>query len=475
MEQELDQDAMTKFIKERSLHPREEDFREYIRSLLSTFMTEKYLKIYMSDEILPMKAVPANIDLPKKPSFEYGPFSIIRQAFTDELISTLNLTHLEFYGDGRLGTSVQIFIMTNFPNLRNAEVLNNMKRFYTNNDQLAKYADQLDMPRWLIRDKAAGVATKEKANIFESFIGALVLIGEFYIGFMVGETIARIFIEKFYSLVEWSTDPDDYVTPSTLFNDWETSLSSFNKPIFKKNHAELEDRTHVYTISVKGPLILEMTKGLTNKVTGKGSAVGDKAAAKEEASTQVMNQLGLTRDVLESIRSSKRFTPEWKREEVRLQDNFPKKKFRVPSGKRRGGASGKYFIFITEQKNPAIGTAQLSFYEAVARGIGDTELEAFKNAIDNLIHGETFVPVQGTDLFLTNPDITPAFVVKKFTPTKTTPTVSRGPKPTKFGAPPPRRTQSTKNPSQSKQKSKPIKPIKGVIKGTGKTTPSEFF
>lgn len=409
---------LEEFIKNRSLHPMEDEFRDYIQNLLATFMPENYLQIFMSDKPLPVVA-DISSEFRKSASHLYGPFSIIRHAFTDEKISEINLTTLEFYGDKRLGMVVQIFLMVNFPNIRSSEQLTNMLKYYVSNTTLANFADQLGMPAWLVRDQYAGVLLKERANVFESFIGALLLIGEIYIGFMVGETITRVFLDKFLSLQLWTLDASFYVTPSTLLNDWLLALPQKDKPKESKQHQQLSDGTHSYTYKLEGEIIRKMCG--RSKVIGRGNHA-QKTDAKEIAIAEISQEIGLTRNTIDEVRSIKRSNPNWKAQEARIYAKFPKLKdsmptFRFPNAKRRGGGGkiGKFFFYIEEWITENIGKNKTGFYEAVARGIGDTELDAFKNAVDNLLNGNRLTPVYGTDLYLADPDSSPLLIVDSAT------------------------------------------------------------
>jgi len=411
----VDANALSDFIqekvRERNMHPNEEDFRIYIQSLLATFMPEEYTEIYMSDEPQPVMA-DIQPQYKRNASHKYGPFSMIRRAFIDEKISELNLTTLEFYGDKRLGMVVQLFIMTNFPNIRSAEQLTNMLKYYTNNSVLAKFADQLDMPAWLHRDSAAGVLLKEKANIFEAFIGAILLIGEIFIGWEVGESLTRIFLEKFLSLQEWTLNGDFYVTPSTLLNDWLLAIPQYKKPTEKKKSQQLADGSHTYSYSLEGEVIEKMSGH--KKVYGTGTA-SQKADAKEIAIAEISEKIHLTRQVIEDLREEKRSGPDWKALENRIYERYPNAKkdnlFRFPNAKRRGGAGkfGKFFFYIEKKTDDKIG----GYYEAYTRGIGNTELEAFKAAVDALLAGEVFSPVYGTDFYLNDPDSEISFLTPK--------------------------------------------------------------
>lgn len=425
MEETVDKEALAKHLREKNKHPREREFRVYIKNLLSTFMPQKYLDIYMSDEVLPLKVTKPELNVPPQASDLYGPFTIIRQAFTSEFVSTVNLTTLEFYGDGALKAGLQSFMMINFPNWRAAGTLNDVYSYYSDKYRLAAYSEQLDMPRWLIRDSVARVTFKEKSDIFESFIGALKMIGELYIGYMVGDAISRGFVEKFYATQEWFTDPREYDNTPKLLNDWFLAVPAKDRPTLKpgrdKRGQQLADGTHTYSMTMKGRIIRDLTNGRTDEVTGSGADTY-KAIAERQAKEVLINELGITRETIEEIRAVKRDSPAWREQKERLESKFPKRKFHYPAAKARGG--GRY-IMIQELREPAIGTKRLPFYETVSSGFGFDEIEAFKEAVDNLIVGKVFTPVSGQNVFLEDPDVTPAFLrdtsTKKPTPTRGAP------------------------------------------------------
>lgn len=411
-----------------NLQPREK-FREFMRGLLSTFMPEKYLRIYLSTSMKPIVEQPRVVGkTPTERIAVGGPFEILEIAFTHSFVSNRNLEVLETLGDAILESSVTLFILMNWPNMREAGRIANMKKFYVNNEQLSKYADQLTFPRYLKRDALAGLKLKDKADTFESFIGALTLIGEYYIGDHMGEAIARTFLAKFYALQEWYPDnPTYYDTASNLYNDWRNALPDDRKPSYNVTYKQSADGVWRVVVTISGKEVLDMT-GSKPTLRGTGEAQF-KAAAKERALAQIHEQLGLERATIERVRRSKRVeNPEMQRQMQILQNTFPDRKLTITRREARGGKS---FVFIEEEIQTTSGSMTITFTETRARGMGDNEAEAIRDAVSRITSGNIYTPIQASNLNLENPDIAPSFQKEK--PKSTTPQF-RPPKEPRKGA-----------------------------------------
>lgn len=417
----------------------ERNFEEYMRKLLSTFMPEKYLQIYMSREVhkvlresreqygsfLP-EAKPAGVS--STGEMVLSPFDLIRRAFMHRNVSTISLENLETLGDVVLNEAAVMIIVTNWPNLLNqAGQVADMKRYYTNNTNVAEYAKDLGFIRWIARTKDQGLNSKERADVFESFIGALVLVGEFYIGDQMGLVLARRFLNKFLATRNWyPEDPDFYMAPSNLWNDYKTSLPGpdsekpFLKP--KKDPYETRDEEGLWHLSftVQDPKGVE--NGLVKKATGRSyvkfSAVSrNKEDAKTELYQKLVKTMKLNRSDITYQRKLKRDQDSKLKDLMNELNEFAvseakrtgrkQREFEVPAKQQRGG---KTFIFIREIKHEIVGDAnfpnrELTYGRTIASGVGTSEEEALKDAIHNLKTGKTFLAAPGTDeSHIWNPD-----------------------------------------------------------------------
>ena len=174
--------------------------KHYMRDLLPIFIPEKHLNVYM----------------------ENG-FELIEMAFTKETVSSRNLEVLEAVGDAFLGSFVLIFIQRNWPELNSRQQANNMQTVLVDRITLLKIVNELGFLKYARTDKEAGLTRKERSDFFESFLGALVMIGDVYIRKGIGQTICFNFLEKVYTLsvVKWKPeDPDYYMKNFTILNDW---------------------------------------------------------------------------------------------------------------------------------------------------------------------------------------------------------------------------------------------------------------
>ena len=373
-----------------------EDFRDFIRRLLSTFMPERYLKIYMSEELQPRERR-SQFNKPNsstEPLKARGPFDIIQRAFTHKSHSELNLETLEGYGDAVAETATISFIMKNWPNLRNAKILADMKQYYVKNSTFAVYSEQLDFVRWLRIDKSVPIAMKDKSDIFEAFIGSIAMIGEFYIGEYVGFMLASEFLYKFYSLQEWHIDdPEWYQIESNMYNDWKEVLPKSQRPIINVSYSQMNtDGFHVYSIAVSGSKINELTGSFTAEVSAEDPFKED---AREKAYSKLNKLLNINRKAIIEARSERRMVdPDMLNIIQRFETRHSGKKFNFTRTEKRGDL---FYIFIRELKSVKAGKHTITFYENVARGFGESEIAALNDAVSRYNKGEVFVPISGTD------------------------------------------------------------------------------
>jgi dsRNA-specific ribonuclease len=418
----------------------ENNFKEYIRKLLSTFMSDKHMAIYMSEEVKRVVKRPTETYGPTEPDDRpagvseqgdamLGPFHIIRRAFMHKYVSTISLENLETLGDVVLNEAAVMIITTNWPNLlHEAGRVADMKSYYTNNTNIAQYAHDLGFIRWIVRTKDQGLGSKERADVFESFVGAIVMIGEFFIGEQVGLMLARIFLNKFFATRKWyPEDPYFYSAPQNLWNDFKTSLPTeakdkpFITPKTKEPYATRNDKGFwIMSITVQDPEHMK-EKGEIQKRLGvpfKKYTVSsrNKDDGKTELYQNLMKDLKLDRSDINKQRESKRAqNPSLSASMQRLKkwsetqkSTYQKHRiFEVPAPQKRGG---KTFVFIREIKKEVVGSRnfasrELIYGKTVASGIGDSEEEALETAIKALEMKREFLSIPGTDeSHIWNPD-----------------------------------------------------------------------
>lgn len=410
-----------------------DDFREYMRSLLSTFLPEKYLSIYMSEKVMPLQPRPkeymklSNLEIEPLGIGEdrqagLGPFYVIRRAFTHEFVSSINLETLETLGDVVLNEAVVMIITTAWPNLlKEAGQVTDMKKFYTNNTSAAKYAEKLGFLRWIVRAKDQGLNSKERADVFESFVGALVMIGEFYIGEQMGLAIGRLFLNKFLAQEEWYPEnPKYYETPANLWNDFSTALpgpDALKPRIIKKSmRQDLEEEGGTglwyFALTIGDPRGQGEGGGEVKKRTGRDVIkFRAKARSKDAAKTEVYDQLAramkLDRGEINRLREQKRAKDPALQPLLRKLEEYGKKVdkvYQVPAKQPRGGQT---FVFIEEVSKEIVKGRELTITQTVASGMAANEEAALNQAITNLISGNTFRPVAGTNFTIINPDTQP--------------------------------------------------------------------
>jgi dsRNA-specific ribonuclease len=407
---------------------REKDFKEYMRKLLSTFMPQEYLEIYMAENVMPLKPRPKEYqglpDLEIEPlgiredrSIGRGPFFVIRRAFMHQFLSNINLETLETLGDVVLNEAVVMIITTAWPNLlKEAGQVADMKKFYVNNTNAAKYAEKLGFLDWIVRLEKQGLNSKERADVFESFVGAIVMIGEFYIGEQMGLALARIFLNKFLSTEEWHPDdPKYYETPANLWNDFRTALPPDRpKPILKKSltqDSEADGGTGMwlFTVTLRDPegakngLVKERTQDHVSRIKFSASE-RNKDDAKTKVYKKLAEALQLTREDINKWREQKRS------QDKTLQDSLKEleeegerqgREFRVPAKEPRGGQT---FVFVEEITEEKVNGKMLTIKSTIASGMGPDEKTALKIAVDNVIRGNEFETVAGTNFKIVNPD-----------------------------------------------------------------------
>lgn len=377
------------------------EFEDFLRRLLSTFLPPNYLNIYMAKELRPRD--PSRLPGNHEGILVKGPFYLFVKAFTHSYVSEINLETIETLGDSIFNFSVVSFIFRNWPNLRAEKVVDNMKQFYTNNErQGVSYARQLHFPRWFRTDPILHASPDDLSDNFEAFIGALYMIGEFYIGDGIGQFIATEFSYKLLSLQEWHPDSlEFYSISSTLFNDWLQAVEPGRKPVMQTTEKQNENNgMWIHNIVLTGEIITEMTNGTAILVA---EGIGNNlATAKEMASEMLVNSLKLNYKLISEMRERK-----WLKNAViaqqldRLHAAYPQAD--VSRVERR---ENNMFSFISLPVTENIGNGKtITFLETRARGMSiatpdkpASEADAITDAVNKLLNGaqyQVLVPVSG--------------------------------------------------------------------------------
>lgn len=408
---------MTGFL---ASHEKYKEFREFINHLLSTFMDDDTREIFMSEKalqvhprLLHQKGFPKveshPLGLNDKFEVAEGPFAIIRRAFTHAYVSDLNMESLETLGDGVLNEAVVMIIVGNWPNLLlQPSQVANMKKYHTNNVNIANYAQKLGFVRWIVRHPNQGLDSKERADIFESFIGAIVLIGEFYIGSQMGLAYARLFLDKFFATETWYPENSEfYEVPETLYNDWTTSLPAGAAPKSNSKIRREDDGTWRYTRTISDS-DKSKVKAITDKTGISAISFSAVARKKDEAEHSVMQkiaiELKLSRTDINIERDKKRASmPEISNviNEILKIGRQTNKNIYVAAAKKAGR---RVFVFVKERAKAKIGGRELQYERFVVNGEGETEVEALKDALGKMRRGQLYKTVAGFEYEIWNPD-----------------------------------------------------------------------
>ena len=306
-----------------------------------------------------------------------------------------------------------MIIVTNWPNLlANAGHVANMKRYHSSNAMISTYAEKLGFFRWIVRIPGQGLNSKERGDIFESFIGALVLIGEFYIGDQMGLAIARLFLNQFFKTVEWHPeDTEFYEAPKSLWNDWKMSLPQGQrvvKDVLKPR--QIDDIWHLrLTIedSAKegGPIFQKTGKNMFQFYARNRS----EQDAQTDVYLQLREKLNLKRsDISKQRRMKQESNPDIEKYVKQLEDIAGDRKLRITGKTQRGN---RIFVSIEETVTAYVGERQLVYDMTIATawekntGNGrNAEIEATKKVVQKFINGDVYKPIPGADLDFSNPD-----------------------------------------------------------------------
>jgi dsRNA-specific ribonuclease len=379
------------------------EFEDFIHRLLSTFLPPNYLNIYMAKELRPRD--PSRLPGNHEGILVKGPFYLFVKAFTHKYISEINLETIETLGDSIFNFAVVSFIFRNWPNLRAEKIVDNMKQFYTNNErQGVSYARQLHFPRWFRTDPILNASPNDLSDNFEAFVGALYMIGEFYIGDGIGQFVATEFSYKLLSLQEWHPEsPEYYSISSTLFNDWLQAVDPKRSPVVQTTEKQNESNgMWIHNVVLTGEIITEMTNGTAILVA---EGIGNnQATAKEMAYEMLVNSLKLNYKLISQMRENK-----WLKNPIiahqleRLHSTPGYTNADVLRVERR---ENNMFSFIAVPVTENVGNGKtVTFLETRARGMSmatptkpASEAEAITNAVEKLLNGaqyQVLVPVSG--------------------------------------------------------------------------------
>lgn len=411
---------MTGFL---ASHEKYDDFREFISRLLETFMDDTTRDIYMSEKVtqikprqLVFKKFPATEEKPlgvdDEQNIAEGPFAIIKRAFTHKYLTSVNMESLETLGDGILNETVTFIIVSNWPNilLQPAQVAN-MKKYHTNNVNIAKYAAKLGLIKWVVRHPNQGLDTKERADIFEALIGAIALIGEFYIGPQMGLAYARLFLTQFFATVEWYPEnPGFYEAPETMYNDWTTALPGHARPKMKAK-AKRDPDTGIwhYWCSVEDNPDSNV-KAVTAKVGVPKITFSAQSREKDDAKhavrTMIAKELKLSREDINIERDKKRAAMADIQKLVKeIVAKAQSMQFDVyVSGAKRAGQ--RTYVFVNEKVSSRMNDRVLKYERILVSGEGGSEKEALEDALNKLVRGRLRQTIAGFAYEIWNPDVT---------------------------------------------------------------------
>lgn len=388
------------FIEKRRDH---ENFRAFMKDLLSTFMPEKYIQIYMSEKLQVANPSKLNVKGQTPSLIDRGPFEILERAFTHKYVTTFNSESLETLGDAILKSAMYLFVFKNWPTILEPALLTRMGQTYLVNYQFANYSDQLGFTQYINHDINSGLNVKERADAFESFVGAITMIGEFFIGDGIGNYIATEFCMKFYALQQWEPyDEEFYIIPSSLYNDWRQALPAGKKPLLSTKEWQNEDGSWTKSLYIGGEVLVPFVQDNKLAVVGYGTTIKE---ASENAYNLVVQKLSISRKAIDDIRRTKQSeTPEIDVQVTRLERMNSKAVI-----SRIEGRAGRRYAFVQEPEQRKAGTRTVTIWVNKTRGIGMTDTEAVKDAVDAYEEKNFLIPMIVEPIY--NPDTDPPIAV----------------------------------------------------------------
>jgi hypothetical protein len=331
-----------------------------------------------------------------------GPFSIIKRAFTHSFLNDMNLETLETLGDAVLNAAVTFIIVHNWPNLLvEVKQVANIKKYHTNNTNLAQYAAKLGLIRWIVRH----------ADVFEALVGAIALIGELYIGKEMGFIYAKEFLVHFFSTEKWYPyDSEFYEVGETLYNDWVTALPKNAQPkLIKRAKRDKDTGMWHFTVSTEDGETSSV-KSITAKMGVPRISFSAVSRKKDDAEHSVMMALAgalkLTRKDINVERDKKHASNAEifpiVQQIIEIGAKYGKKVF--VTGSKRAGK--RHYVFVKEEVKAKMSKTTLTYNRFVVNGEGNNEKEALEDARGKMARGEFYKTVVGVEYEIWNPDAT---------------------------------------------------------------------
>lgn len=286
-----------------------ETFQEFIRRILSGSLDPRLVEMLVADKIQVQADPPLTAN---------GPLNIyFRRAFTHETFQmgrlsveeNLNYEVLEKIGDRVLKAVFQLWLYDIMgKEINEPDPYAKMEIFYLDTFHLAELTEKLGFDRWIrvatgsiaegTLDSNNTVTEKMKEDVFEGFIGALVLASDKFITPDIGFGLAKRWIYQVYNTyVRDQIDPTDtlkyigYVTRVNeiwQFNDW--GNQTYRTPGTFPGARELGLRG-IKTIDLIGPKKSTVPEEFRGRVVGSGEGA-TLALAKEAAAKEALKNLG---------------------------------------------------------------------------------------------------------------------------------------------------------------------------------------
>lgn len=222
-------------------------------------------------------------------------------AFTDtSALTSDNFETLEWYGDSACDYAFVDYIIKKFGKRINQERGTNMKKYYMSKYYQADIAVKYGMDKLVIKSSKIKELTADlTGDIFESFFGAMVLIGDTYIGPTVGFAFLRKAFEKIFDEENIDVEDDDKYNAATL-----TLKSIFDKYGWGTDAKYTCDTSNSQT----GNMICKVHDP---RIVGGflGEGVGDMKIAKELAARQALKKLaenGITLETANIVQEERR-------------------------------------------------------------------------------------------------------------------------------------------------------------------------
>lgn len=402
-EEELGEFLPTKFLSKKSGDYKKQ-FKDYLRRILQFFVKEDDIDKLLSEKSSIVKSGQYGFKVNV-----LGPFYIFHRAFRSKYSSSLNLEHLESLGDDVLNTYVNMYLSGRFPYIEEVGLKDDMKKYYTNNENIAKYARALGFEDWFYKlNDGVPKGTKVVADVFEAFVGAIAYAGENFVGQHWGFIYAQRFIYMLYGstkivkINEAVKDVSVFNVRSRLFNDFVGGLSETQKKelVLKKSKNIVNGETTISLSLESSQLSKFFPDKLSDKIVVVRATGSDPypKAANEKAFTQLVEKIGLTKKLIDNNRREKfesnpAFLPYI--EQLTNYNNENKTNYQF-SRIDRNVERGVFAVTIYGTKQYKVGDIKIKYKETVAigsapilsdkdsKGKDNPKITTLSNAIDAL-------------------------------------------------------------------------------------------